>query len=57
MPQQVTPADRLASLEDEVAALKEQNASLVEAFTALALRVDQATQVEEIIRRAASGRT
>ena len=46
------PRDRLATLEKEVAELQLDREALWEALTAIGVRVDQATQAEEIIRRA-----
>jgi hypothetical protein len=49
---QAPDEERLASLETEVAALREENKSLWSAITALGTRLAEATAVEEIIRRA-----
>jgi hypothetical protein len=43
---------RLRTVEKELAELKEANAALWHAVTALSERVAEATQAEEIIRRA-----
>lgn len=49
---QARPEGRLAALEEEVAGLRKDREVLWEAVTALSERVAEATQAEEIIRRA-----
>lgn len=46
----------MTDLEQEVADLKEERKTMWEAITALGERVAEATQVEEIIRRARAGK-
>lgn len=52
----VRPEDRLATLEKEVADMRADREAMWKAVTALGERVAEATQAEEIIRRARAER-